>query len=344
MTKFSKIIVITTINKKTSGIAEFEKFDDWHLVIVGDKKSAPIPNSESLTFLSWEEQLELGYEYARICPWNHYARKNVGYLYASNMGAKLIFDTDDDNIPYNQRWRVPEFTCKRRVFGKSKFVNIYSYFTDEHIWPRGLPLDEIHSGKLECEEIDQPLKIGIWQGLADDDPDVDAIYRLIFNKNIKFLEKEPISLPSGTYSPFNSQNTFWLDSVFPMMYLPATVSFRSTDIYRGYIAQRLMWQLKYYLGYLGATVYQERNVHDLMADFREEWECYNNIKGFINILDETELAGDLTSGMRAIYKNLYNNKFVLKAELEMVDAWLADMHTIIDHKSDLADGTVSSGK
>ena len=31
-------------------------------------------------------------------PWNHFGRKNIGYLYAISMGAKTIFDFDDDNM------------------------------------------------------------------------------------------------------------------------------------------------------------------------------------------------------------------------------------------------------
>ena len=31
-------------------------------------------------------------------PWKTFGRKNVGYLYAISMGAKIIFDFDDDNL------------------------------------------------------------------------------------------------------------------------------------------------------------------------------------------------------------------------------------------------------
>ena len=30
-------------------------------------------------------------------PWNHFGRKNLGYLYAIQHGADVIFDFDDDN-------------------------------------------------------------------------------------------------------------------------------------------------------------------------------------------------------------------------------------------------------
>ena len=35
----------------------------------------------------------------QLIPWNHFGRKNVGFLYAIAHGAHVIYDTDDDNIP-----------------------------------------------------------------------------------------------------------------------------------------------------------------------------------------------------------------------------------------------------
>ena len=31
-------------------------------------------------------------------PWNHFGRKNVGFLYAILHGAEIIWDFDDDNL------------------------------------------------------------------------------------------------------------------------------------------------------------------------------------------------------------------------------------------------------
>ena len=31
-------------------------------------------------------------------PWNHFGRKNIGYLYALLYGANVVWDFDDDNI------------------------------------------------------------------------------------------------------------------------------------------------------------------------------------------------------------------------------------------------------
>lgn len=50
-------------------------------------------------FLSTETQLQLGYKVLKYLPWNSYTRKVIGYLYAIEHGAQVIYDTDDDNAP-----------------------------------------------------------------------------------------------------------------------------------------------------------------------------------------------------------------------------------------------------
>ena len=115
MPNYQQTIVITTINEKTDGIREFEQYNDWHIVLVGDKKNAPMESYDNLTFLTWEQQCELDYGFARLCPFNHYARKNIGYLYAISKGANIIYDTDDDNIPYAKSWHLPKFKCSNKI-------------------------------------------------------------------------------------------------------------------------------------------------------------------------------------------------------------------------------------
>lgn len=323
-----KFIVITTINAKSKAISEFEKMDGWHLVIVGDKKSKPIPGNENLTFLSVEDQQKLGFGLVRTLPYNHYTRKNIGYLYAISHGAELIYDTDDDNFPYPD-WAFDSFGCNSKIDQDSKFLNIYRYFSKENIWPRGFPLDLIADSKELKVANTASAEIGVWQGLADKDPDVDAIYRLVLGGEIlEFEDRHPIYLGKGNYCPFNSQNTMWNKKTFPLLYLPSTVSFRFTDILRGYIAQRLLWEQDLHLGFCRATVYQERNEHDLMRDFRDEIECYLNVRPIVDTMDAMNFSGDLNEDILLLYRKLAQEGFIKEQEVEMVEAWLADYQNI----------------
>lgn len=318
-----KFIIITTINPITNGINKFKAFKDWHLVIVGDKKSHAIESDENLTFLSIKDQQSLGYKLVDVCPYNHYTRKNIGYLYAIQHGADVIYDTDDDNLPYDT-WNFQDFNCNRIYKSDEKFINIYKYFTKQNIWPRGYPLDEINASVNRGVEEKSPIEIAAWQGLADVDPDVDAIYRLTINKEVRFDDCPSVALNRNSYCPFNSQNTFWNKKAFAYLYLPATTSFRFTDILRGFIAQRLFWEQNLHLGFTRATVYQERNVHDLMKDFRDEVECYLNAKEIVSTIDSLNLSSDPLTNLEKVYESLATNRYIRHEELVIARSWIAD--------------------
>jgi hypothetical protein len=70
------------------------------------------------------------------------------------------------------------------------------------------------------------------QGIADENPDVDAIYRLILPLPQNFAKDVCVALARGSWSPFNSQNTMWWKYAAPLMYLPSYRNFRITDIWR----------------------------------------------------------------------------------------------------------------
>ena len=93
-------LVITTINNNTSALKEFEKQDDIFPIIIGDEKGPKEYNTKG-KFLSLDDQLKLGSSFSKICPKNHYSRKNIGYITAKKLGGNLILESDDDNCPYS---------------------------------------------------------------------------------------------------------------------------------------------------------------------------------------------------------------------------------------------------
>lgn len=46
-------------------------------------------NVEGVTYLTPADQEQLPYQIVSLLPWNHFGRKNVGYLYAVHHGAKV---------------------------------------------------------------------------------------------------------------------------------------------------------------------------------------------------------------------------------------------------------------
>lgn len=320
-------IVITTINSKTPAVSAFEKMPGWSVLLVGDIKSQRIPSNKNLTFLDVEDQKNLPYAITEQCPYNHYTRKNIGYLHALQQGAQLIYDTDDDNLPYED-WSFPDFSLEARTLRGSKFCNIYSYYTNEKVWPRGFPLELINTS-VDFTETEEQQVVGVWQGLADLDPDVDAIHRLVFGSTIRFENNQPIVLDKGVYCPFNSQNTLWQREMIPYAYLPATVTFRFTDILRGYVAQRCLWEHSKKLGFTKPTVYQERNEHDLLKDFESEIPCYLEVSKLVQTLDGLVLSNDFGSNLMIIYRALIKEGIVPEAELLILKAWISDIEKVL---------------
>jgi hypothetical protein len=189
-----KWIVVTTIFYPTLAIHRFLNLTTtWNLIVIGDRKtpkdwqSRLMINSSRLLFLSIDEQATLGYRILNYIPEGSYARKNIGYLVAIACGAKIIFESDDDNILERndiqllpkqvQPQDAPWIAFHRQ---RSPFINIYGSFGQPNIWPRGFPVDELrnvsedgwHSVRRNHENNTNAY---IQQYLADLDPDVDAL-------------------------------------------------------------------------------------------------------------------------------------------------------------------------
>lgn len=318
-----RYIIITTINKKTEAIEKFDEIcseNNWRLVIVGDRKTPAYKNTSTIKYLSIEEQFDLYGTLASLIPENHYCRKNLGYIYAIGAGATEIYDTDDDNIPYKNFYAETSNPTASKVTIKSGWNNIYSYFSSEkNLWPRGLPLDQI-TAEVEYKSQNN-INLDIFQGLADLDPDVDAIYRLLNKREVKFNQKPNILLGNKAYCPFNSQNTLFNKKAFPLLYLPCHVSFRMTDIWRSFVAQCARQSFDLNIGFGKATVYQHRNTHDLMKDFQDEVVGYLKNNDIMNILCKLPRSHSMESYLYQSASALANANVYEERELKIIEEW-----------------------
>jgi hypothetical protein len=317
-----KFIVITSIFEPTLAVEKFAALTDYKLIVVGDLKTPKNWNCPNVTYLGVDEQKELNREFADLLPYNHYGRKMMGYVYAIQQGADVIIDTDDDNIPY-ENWNFPDFEGSFDTIDKEQgFYNIYSDFTSQKIWPRGLPLQLINSTKT-FQRSTSKAKIGVWQGLADGDPDVDAIYRLVSDVPCTFEKRNPVVLEQGTLCPFNSQNTAIRKELFPLLYLPAFVTFRFTDILRGLVAQPILWEAGYRLGFTEATVFQERNPHNYMRDFESEVPMYLHTERTIETIGSVlSDKNSVSQNLYFAYESLHKQQIVEVKELNLLENWL----------------------
>ena len=336
-------VVLTTIQSPRSGIETWTGITDLPIIIVGDRKTPHDWAHPNCEFLSFDSTHVADFALPEMLPENHYARKNIGYLDAIRKGAKSILDTDDDNFPHPRLWNEILGGADGIAYQSPNEIspvyrNVYSYFSQPEIpfWPRGFPLSELLSptsalepGALQIQTNED--QVAVWQGLVDQDPDIDAIHRLLYAKSPAFENKPKLILGRNNLCPFNSQNTLWkLPIAFPLLYLPSTVSFRFTDILRGYVAQIILHAHDLHLGFTRATATQERNQHDIMKDFASETSMY---------LQTTEIVESLSSKVRSScsisenlmisYEELAKMEVTREDEMKMVESWLSDLRSLV---------------
>lgn len=328
-----KHLVVTSIsppNQVLKDLAEGGKKHGFEFVLIGDTKSPANFSLENCRYYDVDQQLQSGFKYAQLCPTRHYARKNIGYLMAMRENAEFIIETDDDNFPLDDFWHDRQIKARARTTGQKGWINIYSYFSDDFIWPRGYPLNLLQDTQAGLADEDDHF-CPIQQGLADENPDVDAIYRLTYSLPRKFRSEKSVVLKKNQWCPFNSQNTTWFPQAYTLMYLPAFCSFRMTDIWRSFIALRILHENDWSLLFHKHTVWQERNEHNLMKDFEDEIPGYLNNEKIINILTETRLKKGReyhSENLLTCYRALCEHGIFEEKELELVQAWINDMDKI----------------
>ena len=326
-------LVVTTINKPNKilrRLAKFSKLNGWEFIIIGDKKTPVNFKVNNTNFLSLKDQKRLNLNFSRVCPNNSYARKNIGYLVAMR-NSNIIIETDDDNYPKNSFFEKRQLDHYVKNINNKGWINIYDLFLRKKnfIWPRGLPLDQINN-IIKISKSKELNKFFIQQGVCDNNPDVDSIYRLINDKiKIKFLNRK-FNL-NKSYSPFNSQNTTWFKEAFPLMYLPVTCTMRCTDIWRGLIATYLFRLNNKKILFHGPTTIQYRNPHNILNDFVDEIPMFQDSKLIIDELSKMKLRKGVSfynENLFKIYKRLVKLKIFKKIELIFLNEWLKDISKI----------------
>jgi len=327
--------VLTTIQEPTRGVVKLvEKLAEYGglLVVAGDKQGPSHFRSQHfaegcrIEFLALADQLASEFHLARKLPVGSYSRKNVAYLHAIAAGADFLYETDDDNAPLDSWQLRSESVAAARSVGSSngRWVNAYRYFSSELIWPRGFPLSEVRSEAPETRMV-AAMRSPIQQELANGSPDVDAVWRLILDRNFAFSDGAPVVLEPGNWCPFNTQGTWWWPIAYPLLYVPSYCLFRMCDTWKSFIAQRCLWELGYGITFHAPEVFQDRNQHDLDRDFADEVPGYTRNKEIANVLSGLQLAGgeaQIGDNLHRCYEALVAARVFPSAEIELVELWL----------------------
>mgnify|MGYP006153151919 FL=1 len=329
-------LVITTINQANKNIKNIDincNSKKWDFCIIGDKKTPKKFKLRYGNYLDINLQKKLNFKFSNICPLNSYSRKNIGYLVLAENKNDFIVETDDDNYPKRIFFQKRYLSHNVKKILNNSWINIYKYFLlskNNFIWPRGLPLDQIDGEEIILSKKKLKKNFPLQQSVCDLNPDVDAIYRMYKKKiNIKFKNKK-INI-GQSITPFNSQNTTWHVSLLPLMYLPVTCTMRATDIWRSFIALRILKLNSINILFNGPSVFQKRNHHNLIVDFKDEASMYINNKKIMEILNQTKLKrgfGNLSTNLVLCYEALIKNGFFEKKEFVYLKAWVKDCQNI----------------
>lgn len=267
-----KYIVCTTINQPTPAIEKYDGLVGWKLIVVGDQKTPEPYKLKNGIYLSPRDQEKISQPLSDLIGWNCIQRRNLGMLFAFNSGADLVATVDDDNIPL-ENWGT-EILIDKPITLKEYHVNECVFdpigaTSYTHLWHRGFPLELISDRSYEKhkESIIVPkIQADFWNG----DPDIDAFCRLEHKPVCKFKDSD-FPFTSNKLSPFNSQNTFLSRDIASDYFLFPHVG-RMDDIWASYYVQSLGNRVIYNR----ASVFQDRNEHNLIEDLRREYLGYEN--------------------------------------------------------------------
>ena len=301
-----KVIVTTTINPPTKAIQAFQAMKDWELVVAGDKKTPRDYHLDRGIYITPEEQEKYDPALSEAIGWNSIQRRNFAFLWAKDMKADLVALVDDDNIP------LPGWG-ENLLVGKEVEVNYYE--TDlpafdpigatnyPHLWHRGYPLQLLpkrdYSRKTR-RRVRVDVQADFWNG----DPDIDAFCRIAHAPECTF-DPAPFPFAANKPAPFDSQNTFIRGEMLKDYFMFPHVG-RMDDIWPSYYVQALGYKVIFNR----ASVYQERNEHDLIRDMRGEYIGYeNNLKLISDLAANPESFLAHVPGRTAWAFELYRRHF-----------------------------------
>jgi hypothetical protein len=172
--------------------------------------------------------------------------------------------------------------------------------------------------------------VGVVQYLANNDPDVDAIYRLIQPLPLNFaLSHHPLLLPLNNanqqqvYCPYNAQATLHMHSALWTLLLPISVHGRVSDIWRSYFAQRLMADVDLSVVFHPPYIVQYRNSHNYLADFDSEGPLYLEAGMLVEQLTAWySCAPTLPERMETLWIMLYERGYIQKNDVDLMQVWL----------------------
>jgi hypothetical protein len=260
---------------------------------------------------------------ADLIPWNTDNRRNIGFLRAWESGADVLISIDDDNYCRDDDDFVERHGCVGRPVGDDEMLQVADggpWFNlcgrlqaepSEAIFARGFPYaarrGELASLRAPSSE-ERRRRVTVNAGLWLDDPDVDALTRLVIGPKIRGADPHPVVLAAEVWSPINTQNTALIRELIPAYYyvrmgfaLSGLKIDRFGDILSGYFVQKCA-KAQGDVIRIGAPIAEHhRTPHNLFKDLYFELAGVVVVEELLPWLRELSLRG---SSYRDCYAEL----------------------------------------
>ena len=342
-------IVMNAFNPPSESIINLEKsINNWKIIVIGNSKTEDsywniFIRSRKLIYLSIEEQNKLGYKILKFLKNDSYCRKNIGYLYAIQHGAKEIYEIEENLNFGNLNFLTLNINNTYVCYGQNqnpneqKMINPYTHFCESNIWPRGFLIKDIsndYNKSIYYTNINQiKLKPLVYQGLINKIPDLDSLFLLTNGKtkenlNILFSQNVPLLYLPGNYVPINSKNTKYLYEIFPFLMLLETVDESISDIIRGYILERFVFAYGGMIIFHNSDIYNENIIYDNSKLSKEKY-LFFNLHKILEIIKSNNYSFENPKELIfQILSELIKNNFIRNEDKTIYKAFLHDLSKI----------------
>ena len=246
-------------------------------------------------------------------PWNSDNRRNIGFLRAWESGADVLISIDDDNYCLSGS----NFVGSHHVVGSTtadvkgaslaaggSWYNICKQLKaqiSDDFYARGFPYSARRpQAQAELTSLlGEVRRISVNAGLWTDDPDVDAMSRLVQAPRVHSADPSSVILAPETWSPINTQNTSLIREAIPAYYyvrmgfpIQGMKIDRFGDILSGYFLQKCAKHLGDVVRIGDPVAEHRRSPHNLFKDLFHELAGMVVVEELLPWLQNLELQGD----------------------------------------------------
>ncbi|CAM1313466.1 Uncharacterised protein g6270 [Pycnogonum litorale] len=307
-------------------VTELEGVNEWNILVVLPKSADLLErHPENVYVISHEHSATLNYSIMKNQSDSVNFRRMVGYIFAIENGAQVIYDADEtislSHLPHydvekRKRYLTPQTNAS---------YNPFQHFGQSELWPRGfeVPYDvnsEIREYKLSWHNT-PCIQHSIWQGF----PDLNHVF---YNQHIVNRSDEgiffdtrspPIVIPNGVLVPYGAANTIYTRDAFWSLFLPPSRR-NEADIFRSLWTEKLLPKhdaIMFQLSDFTRSVIDEESLHDVSSDlpnyleFLISWKCDSN---------------DLMFCLGLLNSNLLSKGFWNETDAIGFENWMEDLH------------------